>query len=113
MLSGEEWRGLPDRAATLRVLDMDMFRKIVTRHDVGMGEAYMAKDFLVDDLSGFMAVVVANARNLEGSKGMMGWLNWVGEKVLLLAHMQRSNTREGERVWGTRIGAFVLARPCD
>lgn len=92
--AGEEWRGLPDRAATLRVLNMDMFRKIVTRHDVGMGEAYMAKDFLVDDLGSFLAVVVANARNLEGNKGMMGMLNWAGEKMLLVAHMQRSNTRE-------------------
>jgi hypothetical protein len=41
---------------------MDMFRKIVTRHDVGMGEAYMTGDYLVDDVGAYMALVVANAR---------------------------------------------------
>lgn len=37
-------------------------------------------------------------RNLEGNKGALGVLNWLGEKFLLLAHLQRSNTREGG--WG-------------
>lgn len=48
--AGHEWRGLPRRAAVLRVLSMDMFRKIVVKHDVGMGEAYMDGDFVADDL---------------------------------------------------------------
>ncbi len=39
--TGEEWRGRPALSATVRVLSMDFFRKIVTRHDVGLGEAYM------------------------------------------------------------------------
>lgn len=32
--------------------------QVVTRTDVGLGEAYMAGDYLVDDLGGFMALMV-------------------------------------------------------
>lgn len=34
----------------MRVLRMDMFKKIVIKHDVGMGEAYMDGDYLCDNL---------------------------------------------------------------
>ena len=40
---GEEWRNRPRPVATLRVYNMDFFRKIVLRHDTGLGEAYMDK----------------------------------------------------------------------
>lgn len=35
---------------------------------------------------------VANARELEGSKGLLGV---IGDKLLNAAHLRRSNTREG------------------
>ena len=38
---GEEWRGRPPPIATVRVLNMDFFYKVVLRHDTGLGEAYM------------------------------------------------------------------------
>jgi hypothetical protein len=38
---------------------------------------------------------VANARQLEGSKGVLGAVNWASEKLLNAAHARRSNTREG------------------
>jgi hypothetical protein len=34
--------------------------QIVCRTDVGLGEAYMAGDYLVDDLGGFMALMVSS-----------------------------------------------------
>ena len=37
--------------ATVRVLDMVFFRKVVLRHDTGLGEAYMDGDFEVPLLS--------------------------------------------------------------
>lgn len=43
MPAGERWRGVPHRAAVVRVLRMDMFRKICMRTDVGLGEAYMGE----------------------------------------------------------------------
>jgi hypothetical protein len=43
-------------------------------------------------------VQVANARELEGSKGSLGVVNWISEKLLNAAHLRRSNTREGERL---------------
>eukprot|EP00879_Flechtneria_rotunda_P028753 GHRR01030971.1.p1 GENE.GHRR01030971.1~~GHRR01030971.1.p1 ORF type:complete len:508 (+),score=175.15 GHRR01030971.1:123-1646(+) len=95
--TGEEWRGVPARKATVRVLRMNLFKKIVQRTDVGLGEAYMDGDFLVDDLAGFMAITVANARNLESQKGMLGMATWINDKLLAAAHVRRSNTREGSR----------------
>lgn len=41
--AGEAWRGRPAPRATLRIFDMDFFRKVVLRHDTGLGEAYMDK----------------------------------------------------------------------
>ncbi len=32
---------------TLRVLRADFFRRVITRHDIGLGEAYMEGDFEV------------------------------------------------------------------
>jgi hypothetical protein len=43
-----------------------------------------------------LRVQVANARQLEGSKGSLGVVNWISEKLLNAAHLRRSNTREGE-----------------
>lgn len=38
---------LPPSRATMRLFKYDFFRKIVTRHDVGLGESYMHGDFEV------------------------------------------------------------------
>ncbi|GIL82213.1 hypothetical protein Vretimale_7189 [Volvox reticuliferus] len=95
--AGEEWRGRPQLRCTLRIYDMDFFRKVVFRHDVGMGEAYMAGDFEADSLGGFMAVVVANAVKAETERGHLGLLNWLGERLLYLSHLQRPNTVQGSR----------------
>jgi predicted NAD/FAD-binding protein/cyclopropane fatty-acyl-phospholipid synthase-like methyltransferase len=92
--AAEAWRALPERRATLRVFSAAMFRKVAHRHDVGLGEAYMDRDFEVDDLGGFLAIVVSNARELEGKRGVLADL---GDKLLNLAHRARSNTREGSR----------------
>ncbi|KXZ44875.1 hypothetical protein GPECTOR_61g828 [Gonium pectorale] len=94
---GEEWRGRPDLCCTLRIFDMDFFRKIVLRHDVGMGEAYMDGDFEVDSLGGFMGVVTANAVRAEEERGHLGLLNWLGERLLYLSHLRRPNTIQGSR----------------
>lgn len=96
---GEEWRGRPDLKCTVRVYNMDFFRKIVLRHDVGMGEAYMDGDYEVlggfEGLGGFMAVVTANAVRAEQERGHLGLINWVGERLLYLSHLQRPNTIQG------------------
>ena len=39
--------GRPGLSATVRVLSTAFFRKIVTRHDTGLGEAYMDGDYEV------------------------------------------------------------------
>lgn len=47
MRAEDEWMGKPGLCATVRVLRMAFFRKVITRHDTGLGEAYMDGDFLV------------------------------------------------------------------
>lgn len=42
-----------------------------------------------------MAVVVANAVNAETERGHLGLLNWLGERLLYLSHLQRPNTIKG------------------
>lgn len=44
-VEGEAWRGRPDLRATLRIFNMAFFKKIIMRHDTGMGEAYMDGDY--------------------------------------------------------------------
>ena len=43
----DRWLGKPPLNAAVRVLDMSFFRKIITRHDTGLGEAYMDEDYEV------------------------------------------------------------------
>ncbi|EIE24233.1 cyclopropane fatty acid synthase [Coccomyxa subellipsoidea C-169] len=93
----DEWMGKPVLCATVRVLRMAFFRKVITRHDTGLGEAYMDGDFLVDDLGALLAAVTANAGNIEGNRGALGILNRIGDWLLLLAHRARANTIEGSR----------------
>ncbi|BDA46075.1 probable cyclopropane-fatty-acyl-phospholipid synthase at C-terminar half [Coccomyxa sp. Obi] len=93
----EEWMGKPGLSATVRVLSMAFFRKVITRHDTGLGEAYMEGDFEVDDLGALLAVVTVNAGNIEGNRGALGILNRIGDWALLFAHRARANTVEGSR----------------
>ena len=44
---GEAWRGRPRVAATVRLFSPSFFRKVITRHDTGMGESYMDGDYEV------------------------------------------------------------------
>jgi hypothetical protein len=46
----------------------------------------------VDDLGALLAVVTANACNIEGNRGELGILNRIGDWLLLVAHRSRSNT---------------------
>ncbi|PNH10244.1 Cyclopropane-fatty-acyl-phospholipid synthase [Tetrabaena socialis] len=94
---GEEWRGRPALRCTLRIYDMDFFRKMVLRHDVGLGESYMAGDYEADSLGGFIAVLSANAVVAETERGHLGLLNWFGERLLYLSHLKRPNTIKGSR----------------
>lgn len=100
----ESWRNRPPLNATVRIYNVSFFRKIILRHDTGLGESYMDGDFEVipglggsGDLGSLMAVVTANANSVEANRGLMGIFNKIGDKILLWAHNQRSNTATGSR----------------
>jgi cyclopropane fatty-acyl-phospholipid synthase-like methyltransferase len=100
----EAWRDRPPLNATVRIYDVSFFRKIITRHDTGLGESYMDGDFEVieglsgsGDLGSLMAVITANAHSLEANRGIMGVFNMIGDTLLTWAHARRSNTAAGSR----------------
>lgn len=97
MATVEPWRGAPDLKATLRLFNMNIFRKCVQRYDTGLGESYMDGDFEVDNLGALMAILARNVSQLHGNQGALGLLNWIGEKVLYIKHKLRPNTVEGSR----------------
>lgn len=47
--TGEEWRQRPKLKAVIRLFSYGFFRKIITRHDTGMGESYMDGDYEVQE----------------------------------------------------------------
>ena len=49
--------GRPARDAVVRIFNTDFFWKVITRHDTGLGEAYMDGDFEVAVLSLFKKIV--------------------------------------------------------
>jgi cyclopropane-fatty-acyl-phospholipid synthase len=91
------WRALPLQQCEVTIHNTDFFYKVMTRHDTGLGEAFMHRDFSVDDLGAFMAVMTANAYAIEGNRGILGALNWVGDRLLYVAHLTRANTVEGSK----------------
>ena len=49
------------------------------------------------DLGCLLAVLTANAPNIQANRGALSVVNWVGAKLLLLSHLRRSNTISGSR----------------
>jgi hypothetical protein len=71
----------------MRVLRMGMFKKIVVKHDVGMGEAYMDGDYVVDNL-GVGGLVLGVGCGMEANGGY----RWVPEQGVrkVVGSLQRS-----------------------
>jgi len=93
----DEWWGRPLPDCTVRVINMAFAWKIMTRHDTGMGEAWMDGDIVCKDPGAFMAVIVANAKESEEARGSLGLLNYLGDKLLYYAHLARHNNEENSR----------------
>lgn len=95
----EAWRGRPPLNATVRIYDASFFRKVISRHDTGLGESYMDGDYEViegsndmgGDLGSLLAVATANAVNIQDQRGLLGIFNRLGDRALHLAHLSRSN----------------------
>jgi cyclopropane-fatty-acyl-phospholipid synthase len=101
----ESWRKRPPLDATVRIYSASFFRKVISRHDTGLGESYMDGDYDVipnlngagGDLGSLLAVATANAHNIEAQRGLLGMFNRFGDRALHLAHLTRSNTAANAR----------------
>jgi cyclopropane fatty-acyl-phospholipid synthase-like methyltransferase len=92
-----QWMGMPEKRCVITVHNAKAFFRIIVGHDIGLGEAFMAGDISVDDIGGLMAVLTANARHMEQSRGILGVLNWIGAKLMYAAHLMRANTLAGSK----------------
>lgn len=104
LVEGQEWRGRPPLDVIVRIYNTSFFRKVITRHDTGLGESYMDGDFEVisgidgsGDIGSLIAVMTANAHDIEKKREFLGIFNKLGDRALALAHKARSNTVTGSR----------------
>jgi len=87
--------GAPDsaRRATLQVDDWSVFDDVLSRGDIGFGEAYMAGRWRTGDLPGLLSLMLVNRTVLETA--LYG--SWIGRAVYRLRHLLNRNTRRGSR----------------
>ena len=52
---------------------------------------------VLGDLGCLMAIITANAVNIQAKRGALLLINWIGDKLLLAAHLARPNTITGSR----------------
>lgn len=90
----ERWRNPPAPECTLRVIRaLPFIWKCVSRHDTGLGEAWMAGDVVCGNPGALMACLVLNADRAEGeARGALGLLNTLGDRILQAAHAARHNS---------------------
>ena len=81
--------------ADVRVLSLNALQRIVCRGDVGLGEAFMAREFEVNDLGSFATVLAANQPSFLRHEGRAGLMHWLGSKALLGSHLMRPTSIEG------------------
>ncbi len=55
----------------------------------------VSQDFECDDVAALMSVIVQNAYQTEEVRGNLGVLNWIGDRLLYMAHLAKPNTIEG------------------
>lgn len=81
----------------VRILNWDFFKRIVQSADIGLGEAFVVEDFVVDDLPHFLNTMVLNAESATKALGRFGILSWVGQKLHFADHKANANTIEGSQ----------------
>lgn len=80
-------------AVTVR--NYDFFRRIATRGDVGLGEAYMAGDWSCAEPTAFLKLLAGNADQLEQAGNR--FTSALGRAADWLLHRRRANTVAGSR----------------
>lgn len=83
-----------DLDAEVTVHDERFFRRVVTRTDIGLGEAYMDGDWTTPDL---VAVCRVLLRNRAAFEGRLSWAAVASEAIGAVARRLRDNTIAGSR----------------
>ncbi len=83
-----------DQDAEVTVHDERFFRRVLTRADIGLGEAYMDGDWTTSDL---VAVCRVLLRNRAAFEGRLSWAAVASEAIGAVARRLRDNTIAGSR----------------
>ena len=80
--------------STLRVFDLGLFEDIVLNSDIGLGESFFRRKFVVDDLFVLLTILSKNLAEINSStnKWVLGLLSFFGNKWNYLKWLLRSNT---------------------
>lgn len=82
---------------TVRIYEMSFFKRIVMRHDSGFCESYIDDLFGTKDISKLMYLLVNNLSGMHSNRYIFGIFSWVGDWLLYLNHISKSNTIEGSK----------------
>ena len=83
-----------DLEVNLQIHNLDFFKKIISRKDVGLGESYIDSDFEVDDLEKFIIILIKNYSVLAS----VAFGYTLKEKIKFVwLHFKNRNTKSGSR----------------
>ena len=97
---GEEQHvfGRPDnvfpKTVAITITDPAFYARVLTRGDLGAGEAYMNGAWQCDDLTAMVELFLCNRRYMETIESGMGWLS---KPLQFLRRYLRRNTVQGSR----------------
>jgi len=89
---GHAEAGKPD--IQMQVKDWRFFSKVVRDGDVGLGESYMAGDWTVNDLTGFMSLLIRNREAVVGMDDGTWYRQWF---YRVLSWIKRNNISGSRR----------------
>ncbi len=94
----DRWLERPPLHATVRVLKMSFFRKIITRHDTGLGEAYMDEDYEVTN-SPVLHACILSQTSMTGRQTI--WHDMTPKRAASLPGLRSSNQVSMRYRWMT------------
>ena len=102
MPSGTEYvygDGPRKEVCTVRVLDANFFGLVISRQDIGLGEAFMNRMIDVSDIGQLMDCLVLNVAGISKSLASPAFaaVSYVSMQTLAWMHYFRDNTREGSK----------------
>jgi cyclopropane-fatty-acyl-phospholipid synthase len=82
------------KTSTVTITNPGFYTRVVTRGDLGAGEAYMNGDWQCDDLTVMVELFLCNRQYIDTIESGM---NWLSKPLKLVQHYMNQNTLKGSR----------------